>query len=253
MSRPGALVTGASRGIGAALAEGLAARGYEVWAVARTRHAGRGRLAGSLDETLGKIMTSGGAGHARAGDVNAPGFLDDTMAAVVDASGRPPDLVVHAAMTRADAPLEGLDLDAWRRCVGANLDGLFLLAQACRNAMAGGSVVIVTSGMADRHRQVPPACLAYATAKAGVERFVTAVAPELAGCDVAFNGLRPGAVRTEYAEAALGPGHDWSGWSAPSDVVAPVLAIASYRPSRGDPTGQIIAAQDLRQDAGSLS
>jgi 3-oxoacyl-[acyl-carrier protein] reductase len=253
MSRPSALVTGASRGIGAALAVGLAARGYEVWAVARTRDPGRGRLGGSLRETLGLIRSAGGTGHARAGDVNASGFLDETMAAMVDSSGSPPGLVVHAAMTRVEAPLAGLDLDAWRCYVGGNLDGLFLLAKACRHAMRGGSVVVVTSGMADRYRRVPPTCLAYATAKAGVERFVTACAPELARCDVAFNGLRPGAVRTEYAEATLGPDYDWGGWAEPSDVVGPVLAIASYRPSHGDPTGQIIAARDLRQDAGPPS
>jgi NAD(P)-dependent dehydrogenase (short-subunit alcohol dehydrogenase family) len=251
--RPVALVTGASRGIGAALAVGLAGHGYEVWAVARTRDPGRGRLAGSLRETLAAMRAAGGAGHIRAGDVNAPGFLGQTMAAIAGTSGRPPELVVHAAMTRTGAPLARLDPGTWRECVGGNLDGLFLLARACRDTMRGGSVVVLTSAMADRHRVVPPACLAYATAKAAAERFVTAAAPELAGRDVAFNGLRPGAVRTEYAEAELGPDRDWSGWAAPSDLVGPVLAIGSYRPSRGDPTGQVIAARDLRPDAGSPS
>lgn len=248
-----ALVTGASRGIGAALAEGLAARGYWVWCAARTLVPDRAGLPGSLLQTQSRIRAAGGVASVVAGDVNRPEVLGELFQAIGRAAAGPPELVVHAAMTRTALPFADLDLATWQECTGRNIDGLFLLCRHCASVMSGGSIVVVTSAMADGNRAVPASCLAYATAKAAIERFVTAAAAFLAGADVALNALRPGATRTEYAEADLGPGADLSGWAEPAGLLAPVLVLARQRPRAGGISGRVIEARDLRPGAGPPS
>ena len=74
---------------------------------------------------------------------------------------------------------------------------------------------------------MPPGYLFYSVAKAALERFTSAAAPELAPLGITINALRPGAVKTEMTALEFGPDADWSGWATPDDVVAPVAALAA--------------------------
>jgi 3-oxoacyl-[acyl-carrier protein] reductase len=74
---------------------------------------------------------------------------------------------------------------------------------------------------------MPPGFLAYSVAKAAMERFTTALAPELVERGICINALRPGAVKTELAARELGDGFDWTGWTSPEAVVPAVAWLAA--------------------------
>ena len=74
---------------------------------------------------------------------------------------------------------------------------------------------------------MPPGYLIYSVAKAALERFSSAAAPELAPLGIMINALRPGAVKTEMTALEFGDDHDWSGWATPASVVGPVAALAT--------------------------
>ena len=85
---------------------------------------------------------------------------------------------------------------------------------------------------------MPPGYLFYAVAKAAMERFTSAIAPELRPLGVTINALRPGAVKTEMATRELGEHFDWSSWTTPDAVVAPVAALAAQIDT--DFTGRVL-------------
>jgi len=74
---------------------------------------------------------------------------------------------------------------------------------------------------------MPPGYLFYSVAKAALERFTSAAAPELEPFGITINALRPGAVRTEMTALEFGPDADWTGWATPDAVVAPVAALVA--------------------------
>src|SRR5262249_22653560 len=126
---------------------------------------------------------------------------------------------------------DDMDVAAWDESMATNVRSLFLLAKLVVPQMAagdGGSIVNISSGGADHASTaaMPPGFLAYAVAQAAMERFTTALAPEVADRRIAVNALRPGAVRTELAMRELGAGFDWTGWTQPEDVVPPVAWLA---------------------------
>jgi 3-oxoacyl-[acyl-carrier protein] reductase len=107
-------------------------------------------------------------------------------------------------------------------------------------AAGGGSIINISSHGAAHETTpfMPAGYLIYSVAKAALERFSSAAAPELAPLGISINALRPGAVKTEMTEIEFGEGHDWSGWATPENVVPPVAALAT---KRGDEfTGQIV-------------
>jgi citronellol/citronellal dehydrogenase len=237
-----AIVTGASRGIGKALAVGLAREGAAVACAARTVAAGDSPLPGSIDETVARIEGDGGRALAVRCDV---GVLDDLRTLVeqtVTTFGRV-DVLVNNAMAPARGSFDETTLEMWEESMNANVRSLFVLAQLVVPAMAangGGSIINVSSGGADHSAApyMPPGFLAYAVAKAALERFTTGLAPELRDRGVTVNALRPGAVKTELATAELGEDHDWTGWTAPEAVVPAVVFLASQIGT--DFTGRIV-------------
>ncbi len=226
-----AVVTGASRGIGKALAIGLAARGAAVTCAARTVSETAGELPGTIHATAAEIELAGGHAFAVRCDVGVEGDLDELVTRTVARFGRL-DILVNNAMAPTRSRFEDMTFDDWDASMAANVRSLFVLAKLVVPHMAaqgGGSIVNISSGGADHAAtaMMPPGFLAYAVVKAAMERFTTALAPELAAHGITVNALRPGAVRTELAVRELGEGFDWTGWTSPEAVVPAVTWLAA--------------------------
>jgi citronellol/citronellal dehydrogenase len=237
-----AVVTGASRGIGKALAVGLARHGAAVVCAARTLRAGESDLPGSVDETVTAIEGAGGRALAVRCDVGVYDDLAEMVDGTIDAFGRV-DVLVNNAMAPTRGTFDETTLEMWDESMTANVRSLFALAKLVvphMSATGGGSIVNISSGGADHAAApfMPAGFVTYAVAKAAMERFTTGLAPELRDRNVNVNALRPGAVKTELATAQLGDHHDWSGWTAPEAVVPAVAFLAAQIGT--DFTGRIV-------------
>jgi len=187
LSGTGALVTGGARGIGAAIAEALAANGARV-AVADIDAAGAAAQAARLQGAIACAM-----------DVRDPAQTAAAAAQAVAAFGRLDILVNNAGVNTL---AHRVDIDAfppeeWHRIVGVDLDGVFLVSRAVlphMRAQGGGRVVNVASvvGLVPLRLQS-----AFAAAKAGVINLTRAMALELAPAGIRVNAVAPGSVLTE--------------------------------------------------------
>jgi NAD(P)-dependent dehydrogenase (short-subunit alcohol dehydrogenase family) len=237
-----AIVTGASRGIGRALAVGLADAGASVVCAARTEVESPGGLPGTIHSTADAIRERGGHALAVRCDI---GRADD-IAALVDATVAEfghLDALVNNAMAPTRASFTDSTAEQWDESMRVNVRSLFLTCKAVMGPMVergGGSVINVSSGAADPRLTVglPPGYLTYSVAKAAMERFSTAIAGELAPFNIAVNAMRPGAVKTEHATHELGDDYDWTGWGPPEAVVPAVVFLAAQRAD--GVTGQIV-------------
>jgi NAD(P)-dependent dehydrogenase (short-subunit alcohol dehydrogenase family) len=227
------VVTGASRGIGKGLATGLAQLGATVVCAARTERAGENDLPGTIHDTVADIRATGGSALAVRCDIGAPDDIEHVVATTLTEFGRL-DGLVNNAMSETRATFEESTVEQWDDCMRVNVRSLYLLCRAVVPAMrqrGGGSIVNISSGGAAHESTpfMPPGYVIYSVAKAALERFTSAVAPELEPDGVVINALRPGAVRTERAAHELGSDFDFSGWTTPERVVAPVADLLTAR------------------------
>jgi citronellol/citronellal dehydrogenase len=227
-----AIVTGASRGIGRALAVGLADAGAAVVCAARTQAAAESPLPGTIHETAAAITAAGGQALALRCDIGIDTDITGLVDATVEHFGRV-DALVNNAMAPTRAPFAESTVEQWDESMRVNVRSLFLSAKAVVPRMreqGGGSIINVSSGAADPAvTGLPPGYLTYSVAKAALERFSSALADEVAEANVAVNALRPGAVKTEMAVSELGEDYDWTGWGAPEAVVPAVVFLAAQR------------------------
>jgi NAD(P)-dependent dehydrogenase (short-subunit alcohol dehydrogenase family) len=236
-----AIVTGASRGIGRALAIGLADAGAAVVCAARTEVESPGSLPGTIHATAEAVTARGGSALAVRCDIGNERDIDNLIDSTRARFGRV-DVLVNNAMTPTRASFAESTPDQWDESMRVNVRSLFLTSKAAMGPMAdvgGGSIINISSGAADpKVVGLPPGYLTYSVAKAALERFSTALAGELAPAGIAVNALRPGAVKTETAVHELGEGYDWTGWTDPEAVVPAVVFLAAQR---GDGlTGRIV-------------
>jgi citronellol/citronellal dehydrogenase len=236
-----AIVTGASRGIGRALAIGLADAGAAVVCAARTEIESAGGLPGTIHATVAAIAARNGHALAVRCDIGR----EDEIERLVESSraefGRL-DVLVNNAMAPTRAPFAESTVEQWDESMRVNVRSLFLTCQAVAGPMSdggGGSIINISSGAADpKVVGLPSGFLTYSVAKAAMERFSTALADELRSLGIAVNALRPGAVKTETAVHELGEDYDWTGWAKPEAVVPAVVFLAAQR---GDGlTGRIV-------------
>jgi NAD(P)-dependent dehydrogenase (short-subunit alcohol dehydrogenase family) len=241
------IVTGASRGIGKGLAIGLAALGANVVCAARSVAAQPGDIPGTIDETVAAINDNAGRGVGGAAiaircDIGVAEDITALVDATVEHFGGL-DVLVNNAMAPTQSLFDESTVEQWDESMRVNVRSLYLFARAVVPIMAargGGSIVNISSHGADHATTpfMPPGYLFYTVAKAALERFSSSLAPEVLPLGIVVNALRPGAVKTEMTELEYGPDHDWSGWTTPDDVVAPVAALAACAGT--DFTGNVI-------------
>lgn len=187
-SRPQvAIVTGASRGIGRAIALRLARDGFAVV----VNYAGN---AAKAAETVEAIEQQGGRAIAVQADVADPAGVAHLFGTAAEALGRI-DVVVHSAGVMPMAPIAEGSLEAFDQVVATNLRGSFIvMARAARQLGRGGRIIVLSTSVIAKSL---PGYGPYIASKAGVEGLVHVLANELRGRDITVNAVAPGPVGTE--------------------------------------------------------
>lgn len=188
-----ALVTGASRGIGAAIAIGLAEAGAQVILVAREL--------GRLEPVAAKIREAGQTVHSRAVDVQGMQAID-RLFADLKAANLTPDILINNAGVEEVMPSSETTPELWDKIVDTNLKGAFFVAQGFARGLmdAGRSGAILNLGSLTSAVGVPTA-VPYTASKSGVLGMTRALASEWAVAGIRVNALGPGYFRTELTEA----------------------------------------------------
>jgi 3-oxoacyl-[acyl-carrier protein] reductase len=192
-----ALVTGSSRGIGAATAKRLARDGYAVTINYLTSH----DLAAQV---VADIEAAGGRAIARQADVADPAAVQSLFDANDEVFGGV-DVVVSNAGIMNVGPFAQMSDEAFDRMIATNVKGSFnVLREAARRTRDGGRIIALSSSII---RQTPPGTGAYSATKADQAIYATALSKELAGRNISVNAVSPGAVDTrllrQHGEEAL--------------------------------------------------
>jgi 3-oxoacyl-[acyl-carrier protein] reductase len=212
-----ALVTGASRGIGRAIATTLARQGALVVAAARGEHAA---------DTVAAIGAAGGRAEAISVDVTDSSALEAVPAAIVAKHGRLDILVSNAGITR-DQLLMRMKREDWDAVIATNLTAAFTLTQAAMRPMLkqrAGRIIAVSSvvGQMGNAGQTN-----YAASKAGLVGFAKALAREVASRGITVNVIAPGMIDTDMTRAISDKAQvDW-GTQIPLGRLGSVDDIAS--------------------------
>jgi NAD(P)-dependent dehydrogenase (short-subunit alcohol dehydrogenase family) len=192
-----AIVTGGDRGIGRAIAQGVAEAGADVVIANRDAEAGAAAADAIADATGVEAL-------AVSTDVTEPGDPDALVQATVDRFGGI-DLLVNNAGVTDNTPAEEMADETFERVVDINLTGAFRCARAAGRAMiddGGGSIVNISSVSAFIANYPQPQA-SYNASKAGLEGLKNQLASEWAECGIRVNNVNPGYVRTEMVEQVL--------------------------------------------------
>src|SRR6201997_812728 len=228
-----ALITGASRGIGAAVALRFAREGVHVVLAART--------VGGLEEVDDAVRAAGSSATLVPVDLGDFTKIDELAARLFDRWGRLDILVGNAAEFGVFSPLGHIDPATWAEVIDLNLTANWRLIRAMDpllRAAPNGRAIFVTSDVA---RGAFPYWGPYAVSKAGLETLVKIYAGEIAKTRVRANLIDPGIVRTRLRARAF-PGEEPSRSPAPESVSDAFLALALPECTRN---GEVVMASAL--------
>ncbi|MFC6152853.1 3-oxoacyl-ACP reductase FabG [Nocardioides yefusunii] len=218
MSKPVAVVTGAARGIGAAIAQRLAAEGHPVAVLDLDATAGA--------EVVAAITAAGGTAAAYGVDVSDEAAVESGVARITEELGPVGVLVNNAGILR-DNLLFKMSVSDWDQVMGVHLRGAFLMSRACQASMTTsgwGRIVNLSSASALGNRGQAN----YSAAKAGLQGFTRTLALELGKFGVTVNAIAPGFIETEMTVAtAERMGTDFADLKAAASKTIPVGRIGA--------------------------
>ncbi|WP_413168355.1 3-oxoacyl-[acyl-carrier-protein] reductase [Capilliphycus salinus ALCB114379] len=187
-----AIITGASRGIGRAIAIALAGQGAKIVV-------NYASSSGAADELVGEITNAGGEAIALQADVSQADQVDKLIETVMEKWGRIDILVNNAGITR-DTLLLRMKPEEWQAVIDLNLTGVFLCTRAVSKIMLkkrSGRIINIASVAGQMGN---PGQANYSAAKAGVIGFTKTVAKELASRGVTVNAVAPGFIQTDMTK-----------------------------------------------------
>src|SRR5215216_4340982 len=230
-----AMITGASQGLGRALALAFAKEGAQIAINARSEE--------SIHPVAEEVEGIGAEVLAVAADVSKSADVERMVRETVERFGKIDVLVNNAGLLGPRVRIDGYPEDEWRRVIDANLTGPFLVSKsALPHVGEGGSLINVVSGVSvDGRAQWG----AYSVSKFGVEGLTQILAAELAERGVRVNAVDPGGMRTQMRAAAY-PEEDPATRITPEENTAVFLYLASDESK--DVTGERFKAQEFQRD-----
>lgn len=186
-----AIVTGGGKGIGRAIAFGLAASGARVVVAARTTS--------EIESTAEEIRAAGGQALARTTDLTQGAQIQDLVDAALRTYGRI-DILVNNAARSFFRPLMDLREDGFDKIFDANVKAVFLLSRACAKVMmehGGGRIVNITTTGAERGG---PMMGIYHASKAALKMLTMCMATEWAPMNILVNAVGPGMTKTQFSQ-----------------------------------------------------
>lgn len=222
-----ALITGSSRGIGQAIATGLARSGATVVL--------NGLDPDRLDRARSSLAAEGFAVHAYAFDVTQPEAVESAIERI-EAEVGPIMILVNNAGVQHREPLLDVALEDWQRVLTTNLTSAFLVGRAAARRMiprGTGKIVNVCSVQTELAR---PTIAAYTAAKGGLRNLTRAMTAEWAGSGLQINGLAPGYIHTEMTQPLVDDAefNGWilgrtlaARWGTVGDLLGPAVFLAS--------------------------
>ena len=250
-----AIVTGSSRGIGKAIALGLAEKGARVVVAARSETERPG-LPGTIHATVAEIERLGGTGLAVRCNLREEEDIRALVRKTLDAFGRV-DVLVNNAGVGNYSPFLETTVKQWDLVMDIDLRAPFICCQAVATAMVGqgggGSIINVSSHGADHvfsstigadpEAGIVVVGQSYGTAKAGLERFTWGLSVELGRHNIAVNALKPlRPVLTEGFQARRGDA-DSSTWVTPEAMVKAAIFLAQQ--DAGGLSGAIVTDEEI--------
>ena len=238
-----AIVTGASRGIGKAIAIALAREGARVVVAARTR-LNLQSIAGTIETTAEEIRNHGGKALTIKTDVTKEASVNLMVQKTLQEWGRI-DILVNNAATNSPALFFDMLQKNWDKIMGVNLRGTVLCTKAALPAMMAqhrGHIINISSVVTQQARHVPFTGIAYDVSKAAMNRLTLGLADELKQYGIAVNALLPDNTDSE-GWAYLNPGIDRSGWDSTETWGRYAALVAARDPAFF--TGQLLQKRDL--------
>ena len=223
-----AIVTGASRGLGKAIAIGLGKEGARITAAARTEKEIE-NLQGTIYKTAKEIRDIGGYSLPMRYDITQEEDVKQMVARTVEEFGQI-DILVNNAGIAFPAPIWEMPLKRWELVLRVNLTGTFLCTKAVLPLMIEkkrGSIINISSIQATFKTLRPARTgISYGVSKAGIERFTWGLAAEVGKFNIAANCVKPrGSIKTEGMEL-LNPEANRSEWDNPDMMIRAVLFLA---------------------------
>jgi citronellol/citronellal dehydrogenase len=243
-----ALVTGASRGIGKAIALGLAREGASVIVAARTEVEKEKNLPGTIYQTAREIEDMGGKAVSVRCDVTDEASVASMLEKGISTFGKI-DILVNNAGVAFHYPIVETPLKRWELVIKVNLTGAFLCTKAVLPSMIEhrqGSIINLSSLAADeRDTGTVPTGVAYAVAKAGLDRFTWGLAAEVGTYNIAVNCLKPKRVVDTEGMRFWAKEEDRQGWVPPDKMVKCAVFLAAQDAS--GVTGIVATDEEVSQ------